>query len=96
MNKVYKTIWNESIGAWIAVGEDAAARGKSSKSRVGLNPCAAVLAGTLVVGLFTAAPPAQAYTYGPGGTSCTSTPAGVGPDGINRVAVGNPVDGSGN
>ncbi|CAN7400035.1 ESPR-type extended signal peptide-containing protein [Caballeronia sp. LjRoot29] len=28
MNKVYKSVWNESIGAWVAVSETAAARGK--------------------------------------------------------------------
>jgi len=28
MNKVYKSVWNESIGTWVAVSETAAARGK--------------------------------------------------------------------
>ena len=28
MNKVYKSVWNESIGAWVAVSENSAARGK--------------------------------------------------------------------
>ena len=28
MNKVYKSVWNESIGAWVAASETAAARGK--------------------------------------------------------------------
>jgi len=30
MNKVYKSVWNESIGAWVAVSETAAARGKGT------------------------------------------------------------------
>ena len=33
MNKVYKSVWNESIGAWVAVSETAAARGKKSSGR---------------------------------------------------------------
>jgi autotransporter adhesin len=30
MNKVYKSVWNESIGAWVAVSENSPARGKRS------------------------------------------------------------------
>jgi trimeric autotransporter adhesin len=33
MNKVYKSVWNEPIGAWVAVSETAAARGKKSSGR---------------------------------------------------------------
>lgn len=33
MNKSYKTIWNESLGAWVAASELATGRGKSSRSR---------------------------------------------------------------
>lgn len=33
MNKVYKVIWNASLGAWVAVSELATAKGKSSKSK---------------------------------------------------------------
>lgn len=32
MNRIYKTIWNESIRAWVAVHENAAACGKSTRS----------------------------------------------------------------
>ncbi|VWM04086.1 YadA-like family protein [Burkholderia lata] len=32
MNKIYRTIWNESIRAWVAVHENAAACGKSPRS----------------------------------------------------------------
>ncbi|HDR9511027.1 TPA: ESPR domain-containing protein, partial [Burkholderia cepacia] len=28
MNNVYRTVWNESIGAWVAASENAKARGK--------------------------------------------------------------------
>jgi hypothetical protein len=31
MNKVYKSVWNESIGAWVAVSETARSRGKGGK-----------------------------------------------------------------
>jgi trimeric autotransporter adhesin len=30
MNKVYKSVWNESIGAWVAVSENSPTRGKRS------------------------------------------------------------------
>ncbi|WP_157662089.1 ESPR domain-containing protein, partial [Burkholderia ubonensis] len=32
MNKSHRTIWNESLGAWVAVSELASARGKPKKS----------------------------------------------------------------
>ena len=41
MNKSYRSIWNESLGAWVAVSELTKARGKRSKSAVAL--AAAVL-----------------------------------------------------
>src|ERR1700722_18834726 len=34
MNKVYKSVWNESLGAWVAVSENSAARGKSSGKKL--------------------------------------------------------------
>ncbi|WP_416360157.1 ESPR domain-containing protein, partial [Burkholderia cepacia] len=43
MNKCYKTIWNEALGAWVAASENDAARGKPSKSKV----AAAVALGAL-------------------------------------------------
>ncbi|WP_158935357.1 ESPR-type extended signal peptide-containing protein [Burkholderia sp. S171] len=47
MNKVYKSVWNESIGAWVAVSETAAARGKKStgRARTPLGLSAIALAG---------------------------------------------------
>ena len=32
MNKSYKTVWNESLGAYVAVGEDAPAAGRRASS----------------------------------------------------------------
>ena len=32
MNKIYKTVWNETTGTWMAVQETAKGKGKSSGS----------------------------------------------------------------
>jgi len=32
MNKSYKSVWNEALGAWVAVSENSVARGKKSRS----------------------------------------------------------------
>ena len=37
MNRIYKVIWNEDLNCFVAVGEYAKARGKSSKSSVSAN-----------------------------------------------------------
>ncbi|WP_153045432.1 ESPR-type extended signal peptide-containing protein [Psychrobacter sp. L7] len=37
MNRIYKVIWNEALNCFVAVGEYAKARGKSSKSSVSAN-----------------------------------------------------------
>src|SRR5579862_7226833 len=34
MNKSYRTIWNEAIGAWVAASELDSARGKPNKSSI--------------------------------------------------------------
>ena len=44
MNAVYKSIWNESLGAWVATAENTAARGKKSKARLALTALAVVSA----------------------------------------------------
>ncbi|MCW3641202.1 ESPR domain-containing protein [Burkholderia cenocepacia] len=36
MNKCYKTIWNEALGAWVAASENDASRGKPSKNKVAI------------------------------------------------------------
>ena len=36
MNKTYQTIWNESLGAYIATPEATSARGKKSKAKKAL------------------------------------------------------------
>jgi len=34
MNKTYRSVWNEALGAWVAVSEVGAARGVASHSVV--------------------------------------------------------------
>lgn len=34
MNKIYKSLWNVSLGAWVATSEISQARGKRSSSTV--------------------------------------------------------------
>jgi hypothetical protein len=45
MNKTYRSIWNESLGAWVATSENTAARGKRSKSAISQAVALAVLLG---------------------------------------------------
>ncbi|WP_205704451.1 ESPR domain-containing protein [Burkholderia stabilis] len=44
MNRAYRSIWNESLGTWVAVSELASARGKPKKSKVVQAAAVAVLA----------------------------------------------------
>jgi len=37
MNKIYRSVWNEASGCWVAVQENAKGRSKSDKSRKSLN-----------------------------------------------------------
>ena len=69
MNKVYRLIWNETVGAWVAVAEIARARGKPSRGgaarkrlrRLMLTPLALAVAG---IGLVHAAPGATELPAG--------------------------------
>ncbi|MCD9122706.1 ESPR-type extended signal peptide-containing protein [Cupriavidus sp. UGS-1] len=45
MNKSYRTIWNESLGAWVAASELTKARGKPNKSAVALAVGAMLIGG---------------------------------------------------
>ena len=95
MNRTYRSIWNESLGAWVAASEHDSARGKPNKSAV----AAAVLVALAALPSF-----ANANTFVPGTTngtqftvsSCTS---GSGNATVGRTTTGNtnayPVDGSG-
>src|ERR1700710_2632728 len=44
MNKAYKSVWNESLGAWVAASEINATRGKPSKATLAANLASASLA----------------------------------------------------
>ncbi|QXZ08446.1 hypothetical protein KUF54_10060 [Comamonas sp. Y33R10-2] len=57
MNRSYRTIWNESLGAWVAASEISKARGKRSASAVSL----------AVVSLLLMYSPATFATYTAGG-----------------------------
>ena len=90
MNKSYRSIWNESLGAWVAASEITSARGKRSGSSV----TAVAAAIGLVIASFGFAPQAGATVIGPT-TGCT-TGSGTGPDGTTSYgATANPIDGSG-
>jgi len=89
MNKSYRSIWNEALGAWVAASELTKGRGKSGSSKA--------LAGVLVTALM--AGPAMAgaldggtvngagqLAYGPGAS------AGAVPGGSNVIVIGDGVD----
>ncbi|WP_322071632.1 ESPR-type extended signal peptide-containing protein [Paraburkholderia bannensis] len=78
MNKTYRSVWNESTGTWVAVQENANARGKKSRSGTKLavaflaaNAAAALtnqaLAGSLDGGASSAGP--NSLRYGPGASA---------------------------
>ena len=52
MNKVYRVIWNESLGAWVAVSELGKSKTKSSKTRTIGSVIAAGLMLTFSAGAF--------------------------------------------
>ena len=56
MNTTYCSIWNESLGAWVAASENTRARGKRGGSRVAAAPGALTLlsSGHLRAGIMTA------------------------------------------
>ena len=51
LNRMFRVIWNESLGSWVAVAETASARGKPSKSRRerGVGAVTAVAVGMLAL-----------------------------------------------
>jgi outer membrane autotransporter protein len=67
MNKIYRCVWNQSLGAWVAAAENVRSRGKSSGARAGALLAPAALALGLAVGL---AEDAQAACVA---GSCTGT-----------------------
>ena len=48
MNKVYRVIWNESLGAWVAVSELAKSQGKTKSVKATAIIISAVVGGTIL------------------------------------------------
>ncbi|WGS48029.1 ESPR-type extended signal peptide-containing protein (plasmid) [Burkholderia sp. JSH-S8] len=86
MNKSYRTIWNEALGAWVAASELAKSRGKSNKSAVATAVAAAVLVAASQGGY------ASTIAFS-GGLPCGSS--GVGPDGTTNYTSRAITDGNG-
>ncbi len=73
MNRIYKTIWNESIRAWVAVHENAAACGKSTRSTRGRVARGLLALGVAATGFTAATPGAHAQTVVSGGANNASS-----------------------
>ncbi|WP_175776294.1 YadA-like family protein [Burkholderia anthina] len=69
MNRIYKTIWNESIRAWVAVHENAAACGKSTRSTRRRVARGLLALGVAATGFTAATPGAHAQTVVSGGAN---------------------------
>ena len=80
MNKVYRVIWNASLGAWVAVSEITKSKGKKSNK--------AIKSGVLVSSLVLFAGNAIAAPYGVGGGSAT----GIDTIAIGEKSVGQGVN----
>ena len=92
MNKSYRSIWNEALGAWVAASELTSGRGKKSSSRVlavaaiALVAAGQVGAGGLDGGTANAGGPGAAQlAYGPGASTMALAP------GNNAIAIGDQV-----
>ncbi|SAL55062.1 hypothetical protein AWB69_05872 [Caballeronia udeis] len=101
MNKVYKSVWNESVGAWVAVAETAAARGKKSsgRARASLGLSAMAVAGASL-GLPSAAT-ADQVAIGAGSVASGSNTTAIGTKAISSganesIAIGSDVQSTAN
>jgi autotransporter adhesin len=77
MNKVYKSVWNESIGAWVAASETAKGRGKKSNKKM---VSSVLLASASAAGSLAFSPAAfasQICTTGAGGVGTSSIQGGT-------------------
>ncbi|MBM2769959.1 ESPR-type extended signal peptide-containing protein, partial [Burkholderia anthina] len=73
MNRIYKTIWNESIRAWVAVHENAAACGKSTRSTRRRVARRLLALGVAATGFTAVTPGAHAQTVVSGGANNASS-----------------------
>jgi len=86
MNRTYRTVWNESLGAWVAASELDSARGKGNRSA-----SVRILASLLLLGVVQFS---YAGTY-TGSDTCNS-PAATSPDGARALPAGGaPINGNG-
>lgn len=78
MNRSYRSIWNESLGAWVAASEISQAKGKSKNGRTLIKPVlmALLLSGAMSSSTWASTAFGGSMTSGPG-ISCT-TPDNVG------------------
>ena len=74
MNKSYRTVWNEALGAWVAASEITKARGKRSRS-------GAVVAAAIVIGALGTFDGAVAQSLGKGTATGTAATAISSPNG---------------
>jgi hypothetical protein len=92
MNKSYRSIYNERLGAWVAVSETASARGKKSSGAVKLGAMA------IAIAAFAGAGAANAITVGsndlgsgfevqPGGSTNSTNAIAIGQGGSVRIFV---------
>ncbi|WP_322013510.1 ESPR-type extended signal peptide-containing protein [Paraburkholderia sp. J12] len=99
MNKSHRSIWNETLGTWVAAPEFASARGKGSKAKVVAGVVAALIAGGFGMARTAQAAPAS-YQAGTGATTGTvlaypgttnpwNNPLVTTTTGIYEVAIGN-------
>jgi autotransporter adhesin len=79
MNKVYKSVWNESIGAWVAVSENSPARGKRGRKLA-----KAALASAMSIGVVGGA----SATVSLDGGTVTAAASGI----ANGIAIGSGTD----
>ncbi|WP_322089619.1 YadA-like family protein [Burkholderia sp. BCC1999] len=95
MNKIYKTIWNESVRAWIAVHENAAASGKPARSARRHVSRGLLALGVAATGFAAMTPGAFAQTVVSGGANnassgkTASVDSGCGQNFVDRKNPGN-------
>ena len=91
MNKVYRSLWNDALGAWIAVQENGRARGKpgrSSRRAIMLSSIATV--GMMAASLATAQTTVSGSANNGGSGKTASTDSTCNQNFVNRKNPGDP------
>jgi hypothetical protein len=84
MNRSYRSIWNEAVGAWVAASEISSARGKPNKSAVAKIIAVAVLTASAGINV------AHAQFQGGGGTATGPDQVAIGPNAFASAELGLP------